>query len=96
MKTTTLQHANHGSYKGKLFDPKWQRKRKHILERDHFKCVLCNSTGGLSVHHKQYHFSTKLNRYRDPWEYADKYLITLCESCHRRGHAKFEVPTMNI
>jgi 5-methylcytosine-specific restriction endonuclease McrA len=91
-----IQHAKHGSYQEKLFDPKWQSKRKVILTRDKFKCVICGSDKGLNVHHKQYHFSMKLNRFRDPWEYDHKYLITLCESCHKRGHAKFNVPTKNI
>ena len=27
-----------------------------------------------------------------PWDYDDKYLITLCKDCHNRGHAKYVVP----
>jgi len=91
-----VKHATHGSYREKLFDVRWQAKRKQILERDGYKCVICNNISHLTVHHKQYHFSTHLNRYRDPWEYDNKYLFTLCESCHRRGHTKFEVPTKNV
>ena len=90
-----LGNSKHGSYREKLFDPKWQLKRKEIIVRDKHKCIICGKDNGLNVHHKQYHFSIRLNRYRDPWEYENKYLITLCVSCHKRGHAKFEVPTKN-
>lgn len=90
------QNVKHGSYRESLFDPKWQQKRNEILFRDNHKCIICGGANGLNVHHKQYHFSTKLNKYRDPWEYDNRYLITLCESCHRRGHSKYEVPIKNI
>jgi len=89
-----IGNVKHGSYHEKLFDPKWKSKRKEILKRDNYKCIICGSSTGLNVHHKQYHFSTRLKKYREPWEYSNKYLITLCESCHKRGHSKFEVPTM--
>ena len=86
----------HGSYREKLFDERWNRKRQEILERDNHKCVLCGSADGLVVHHKQYHFVSRLGVYRDPWNYQNKYLITLCRSCHERGHYKFEVPTKHV
>jgi hypothetical protein len=27
-----------------------------------------------------------------PWEYPDRLLVTLCESCHQKGHKVFNVP----
>jgi 5-methylcytosine-specific restriction endonuclease McrA len=90
------QTFQHGSYKEKLFDKRWLAKRHIVLERDNRHCSICGSSEKLVVHHKQYHFITKLRKFSEPWDYDDKYLITLCESCHYRGHHKFEVPVKNI
>ncbi|MBN1185871.1 MAG: HNH endonuclease [Bacteroidales bacterium] len=83
---------NHGTYGGTLLDPRWKTKRQEILKRDNYKCVNCGSEAYLQVHHKQYHFSKSLNEYRNPWEYSGKYLITLCEKCHKKGHNYYRVP----
>lgn len=69
------------SYVQQLKNPKWQKKRLLIMERDGFVCTECgdnNST--LNVHHRYY---IKGNA---PWEYPDVALITLCENCHSRRH----------
>lgn len=87
---------SHGSYRELLFDKRWMEKRAHIIQRDQYKCAICGSTDRLVVHHKQYHFNKKRNEKYPPWEYDDKYLVTLCESCHKRGHAKFEIPMKSI
>ena len=87
---------NRKLYKEKLQDKRWSLKRERILERDGHRCVICGNRDNLVVHHKQYHFSKLLNRFYDPWDYQDKYLITLCESCHRRGHELYNIPTFNI
>lgn len=60
-------------------DPRWQKKRLKIMERDEFACVSCNSKDNtLNVHHNvPYRKNTK------PWEYEDDELVTLCEECHR-------------
>jgi len=64
-------------YFAKLKDPKWQKKRLEILERDNFTCVICgDDKSTLHVHHRAY------LKDRDLWEYADPYFVTLCESCH--------------
>jgi 5-methylcytosine-specific restriction endonuclease McrA len=86
----------HGSYGYLLFDPRWKERRKQILERDNSKCVICSSTSNLEVHHRQYHFIGAVNQFKPPWEYADHLMITLCNRCHQRGHAKFKVPTIII
>jgi hypothetical protein len=67
------------SYSSKLKDPRWQKKRLKILERDNFTCQDCRSADSeLHVHHLVY-----MAR-RDPWDYGDDLLRTLCESCHAR------------
>lgn len=91
----SLQYT-HGSYKEKLFDPRWTCKRNMILQRDGYRCVICGNTDHLVVHHKQYHFISRLGKYRDPWDYKDKYLITVCKSCHERGHYRYKVPVKNV
>jgi 5-methylcytosine-specific restriction endonuclease McrA len=85
----------HGSYQEKLFDKRWLAKRETIINRDKH-CIICGSSENLVVHHKQYHYKSRLNMFLDPWDYDDKYLITLCRSCHNRGHEKFEVPIKYI
>ena len=58
-----------------LKDPRWQKKRLEIMNRDSFACQLCgNKTKTLNVHHLAY------KSY--PWDVADYLLITLCEDCH--------------
>lgn len=65
------------NYAKKLRDPRWQRKRLKILERDNFTCVLCkDNESTLHIHH----FIYKNNK--EPWEYNDDDLTTLCENCH--------------
>lgn len=89
-------NANHGSYGVALFDPKWKLKRKEILERDGNCCKICNSEEELQVHHRQYHFIIYLNTYKNPWEYDNKLLVTLCKACHQKGHRMYKVPTIKI
>lgn len=86
----------HGTYGALLFDPRWRMKREEILLRDHHSCVICKRTEDLQVHHRQYHFVVRKNNFKFPWEYDNTLLITLCEPCHKRGHNKYKVPTINI
>lgn len=83
-------------YRELLFDQRWFEKKARIIKRDNFCCSICGSTEHLLVHHKQYHFNSKENRMCYPWEYEDRYLTTLCESCHKRGHQKFKIPVKSI
>lgn len=63
-------------YREKLQDPRWQKKRLGILERDGFKCALCGDTETtLHVHHKHYNGC-------DPWNIHEDALVTLCVTCH--------------
>ena len=92
-----LETANlvHGSYRELLFDVRWKQKRARILERDGYKCIVCGATEDLTVHHKQYHVDQQ-GRKHVPWDYEDKYLVTLCSVCHRNGHSKFNVPVFEV
>lgn len=67
-------------YWEKLRDGRWQRKRLEVMERDDFTCKRCSRRGDdgatLNVHHKIY------RKGRDPWDYVDTDLVTLCEECH--------------
>ena len=47
----------------------------------------------LQVHHRQYHWSRRLNGHIFPWAYKNQYLITLCDRCHYYGHKKYTVQT---
>jgi len=87
---------NHGGYGAALFDPRWKARRNEILERDHHQCVICHSDIKLQVHHRQYQFSRTLNVFKNPWEYADSIMITLCNACHQRGHKLYKVPMKYI
>ena len=65
------------SYSDLLRDPRWQRKRLEIMQRDGFACAECGSADKtLNVHHRHY------ARGRAPWEYDNENLVTLCEDCH--------------
>lgn len=69
------------TYSQKLKDPRWQKKRLDILNRDDWTCRKCeNKESTLHVHHKVY------IKGKDPWEYPAKFLITLCDSCHEDWH----------
>ena len=43
------------TYKEKLLDPRWQKKRLEILNRDNFTCQCCgDDKKTLNIHHKYY------------------------------------------
>ena len=65
------------SYAEMLKDPRWQKKRLEVMQRDGFRCQHCLSEDkSLQVHHLVYHKNYK------PWEYENEELITLCHRCH--------------
>lgn len=65
--------------------PLWQEKRLRIMERECFTCERCESSDDtLNVHHAFYRKGKK------PWEYEDRVLHCLCESCHKEIHAEKE------
>lgn len=71
------------TYSEKLKDPRWQRFRLEIFQRDDFKCTRCRSgVRSLHVHHERYIKGC------DPWQYDPADVVTLCEVCHRIMHQK--------
>ena len=70
------------NYSELLRDPRWQKKRLEVLQRDSFRCTDCgDETSTLHVHHLLY----KQNKM--PWEYLNCDLTTLCENCHTEHEA---------
>lgn len=68
------------SYLEKLRDPRWQRKRLEVFQRDNFACTACGDTEStLNVHHKMYEPG------KDPWDYPLSSLETRCDKCHSRA-----------
>ena len=74
------------TYSEKLKDPRWQRKRLEILERDDFECRSCGSKENtLHVHHAFY------EKGKSPWEYESRHLTTQCEPCHKMIEARLKL-----
>lgn len=74
--------APRSSYSDLLKDPRWQKKRLEILERDSWSCGNCGDKDStLHVHHGRYLRGLK------PWEYDADILYTLCEMCHSKAGA---------
>ncbi len=66
------------AYIAKLRDPRWQKVRLRIFDRDDFRCQLCGGKDRtLQVHHRYY-----LAWGTEPWDYPDDALVTLCDECH--------------
>lgn len=66
------------TYSEKLKDPRWQKKRLEVMERDGFTCFRCRENEKpLHVHHLMY------EKGKSPWDYEGYALITLCEDCHK-------------
>jgi 5-methylcytosine-specific restriction endonuclease McrA len=78
-------------YEDLLNTPQWSIKREIILKRDYYKCRNCGSKENLNVHHRQYHSHAGSGVKFMPWEYHNRYLITLCSDCHKTGHNNFKI-----
>lgn len=67
------------TYYQKLKDPRWQKKRLEVMQRDKFKCVSCGSGDKeLQCHHLVYAESG------NPWDVNNGNIITLCCGCHTK------------
>lgn len=74
-----MNSTNDVSYSSKLQNPKWQRKRLEVLQRDDFCCKICKeNNSALHVHHLKYN--------GNPWESDIQELTTLCKDCHKLIH----------
>jgi len=66
------------TYPERLKDPRWQKKRLEVFERDNWKCTACScGKRELQIHHLKY------TKDLDPWEYDNEFLQTLCVNCHK-------------
>ena len=64
------------SYSEKLRDPRWQKKRLCVMQRDGFACRDCgDEKSTLQVHHCHYEKG-------GPWMTDERFLLTLCGDCH--------------
>lgn len=64
------------TYSDLLKDVRWQKQRLEVFQRDGWACRRCGcSAGSMHVHHAFYDT-------RDPWDYPDGSLTTLCSECH--------------
>ena len=86
-------HPNYNEYcKGYCRGRNWEEQRQLALKRDEFKCVECDSTKNLHVHH--------IISY---WKFDGDYvlandidnLITLCASCHFTKHEPWLLNNLN-
>ena len=71
-------------YSDKFKDPRWQKRRTEIMNRDKFTCRICgDEKNTLNVHHILY------KKGAEPWEYEDHELLTVCEKCHAQFIPEF-------
>jgi hypothetical protein len=78
-----------------LKDPRWQKKRLEIMERDEWTCKTCGDTKAtLTVHHKSYRMVD--GKFVDIWDYPDEDLITLCEECHSKEESDLNMHKKNM
>lgn len=69
-----------------LQDPRWQKMRLEVLDREKFTCQECGATDKtLHVHHTFY------AKGRKPWEYEPSDLRCLCADCHKATGEELEV-----
>jgi uncharacterized membrane protein len=74
------------SYADRLKNPRWQKKRLKVMERDGWTCCECHRDDlTLNVHHRFY------KRVSNPWDYEMCWLETLCERCHERREEVTEI-----
>jgi len=67
------------SYSENYKNPKWQKKRLEVLNRDEFTCQSCHSTEKtLNIHH-----CVPYRKGAMPYDYKNDELVTFCEDCHK-------------
>lgn len=73
-----MSNTTRESYGEKFRDPRWQKVRLEILNRDGWSCKHCGDKDkNLQVHHLFYVWGN------DPWDYPSWSLVTLCDECHK-------------
>ncbi len=65
------------SYQEKLIDPRWQKKRLMVFDRDEWRCQICGDKNEqLECHHACGYDGS------EPWDYPSANLQTRCHTCH--------------
>ena len=65
------------SYREYMASDLWQRRRRKVLRRDKWRCVLCGKRA-VNVHHKKYPKRFETEKLRN--------LVSLCGTCHVGEH----------
>jgi hypothetical protein len=66
----------------------WLTFRTKVFERDGYTCQLCgNKDVPIQGHHLAYIKGRKV------WEYLPSFVVTLCNDCHNKHHAKNGIRT---
>lgn len=74
------------TYQEQLRDPRWQKRKSQICNRDNWACKSCTKSDvTLHVHHIFY-FSFLM-----AWDYPNDLLITLCMDCHEKEKERPEL-----
>jgi 5-methylcytosine-specific restriction endonuclease McrA len=89
-------NINSNDYSQLLLSPQWRIKRELILIRDNYCCRNCGAQNNLNVHHRQYHSHTGSGEKFKPREYRNRYLVTLCQICHKAGHDSYKIPVFYL
>ena len=77
-RTFCFMNTKQTSYSEKLRDPRWQKKRLCVMQRDGFACRDCgDEKSTLQVHHCHYEKG-------GPWMTDERFLLTLCGDCHEK------------
>ncbi len=74
------------AYQKILNRKEWQDRSHFIKTRDNLKCQAYDCTTPnaiLQVHHLDYFTN------REPWNYPDDMLITLCSTCHKKENNRY-------
>jgi len=70
------------SYVEKLKDPRWQKLRLEVFQRDGFACRICGAVNKpLNAHHSFYESGVE-----GVWDYDPRSIVTLCDDCHKEEH----------
>lgn len=76
--SNTMKKTDYHQY---LQSPQWSSIRLKVLDRDGYRCRVCNSGLDLNVHHRTYdNIGNELEHLYD--------LTTLCRPCHALFHGK--------
>lgn len=71
------------TYEEYLKTQHWNTFRRLVLERDGYRCVVCNSDKNLHVHHRHYESGRYMESLNDCY--------TLCKTCHEAFHKRKKV-----